>query len=61
MIVGRDILAELGLNLKFFNCVIEGDEGTFKGSTEPTVDLGKYEFKYFETGKVTPEELFMKA
>ena len=28
---------------------------------EPIVDLGTYEYKDLETGKITPEELFMNA
>ena len=61
MILGRDILTSLGLNLKFSYHVIEAGDGTFKGSTSPMVYLGEYEFKDLETGKITPEGLFMKA
>ena len=39
MIVGKDILIELGLNLKCFERVIEADYVTFKGSTTPMVDF----------------------
>ena len=50
MILGPDILTELGLNLKFSEHVIEADDGNFKGSTTPMVDLGTYIFKYLNTG-----------
>ena len=61
MILGRDILTELGLNLKFSEHVIEADDGPFNGSTMPMVDLGTYIFKDLNTGKFTPEELFTNA
>ena len=44
MILGRYILTELGLNLKFSEHVIEADDGPFKGSTTPMVDLVMYKF-----------------
>ena len=53
MILGRDLLTTLGLNLKFSDHVIKPYDGTFKGSTAPMVDLGMYEFKYLNTGKIT--------
>ena len=56
MILGRYLLIELLLNLKFSEHVIEADDGPFKGSTTPMVNLGKYIFKYLNTGKFTPEE-----
>ena len=52
-ILVRDLLKTLGINLKWYDHVIEADYGTFKGSTEPMVDLGTYEFKYLNTGKIT--------
>ena len=61
MVWGRDILPELVLKLKFSNHFIDGYGRPFKGSKSPMVDLGMYEFIYFETGKITPEELFMNA
>ena len=35
MILGQDILTELGLNLKFSEHVIKADDGPFNGSTTP--------------------------
>ena len=61
MILGRDLLTALGLNLKSSDHVIEADDGPFKGSTPPMVDMGMYEFKYLNTGNITPEELFMNV
>ena len=56
VILGRDLLTELGLNLKLSEHVIEAEDGTFKGYTTPMVDLGTYTFKYLITEKITPEE-----
>ena len=56
MILGRDILIDLGLDLKLSDQVIGVDDEYLKGSTAPIVDPGMYEFKYLNTGKVTPEE-----
>ena len=55
MILGRDIITWLGLHIKFYKHVIEGDSGPFKGSTKPMVYLGMYIFKYLNTGKITPK------
>ena len=60
-ILGIYLLTELGSNLKFSDHVTEAYDGPFKGSTASMVDFGTYEFKYLNTGKITPEELFMKA
>ena len=55
MILGRDWLTELGLNLKFSEHVIKADDGPFKGSTETMVDLGTYIFKNINLGEIKPE------
>ena len=55
VILGRYLLTALGLNLKLYDLVIEADDRYFKSSTVLMVDLGKYEFKYLNTGKITPE------
>ena len=49
MILGRYLLTELGLNLKFSEHVIKADDGPFKGSTAPMVDFGTYIFKDLNT------------
>ena len=61
MILGLDLLTELGLNLKFSEHVIEAGDGPFNGSTTPMVDLGTYIFKDLNTGEITPGELFNNA
>ena len=40
MILGRDILTDLGSNLKLYDNVIKANDGPFKRSTAPMVDLG---------------------
>ena len=55
MILGWDILIWLRLSLKLSGHIIKADDGTFKGSTTPMVDMGTYEFKYLNIGKITPE------
>ena len=61
MILGRDILTELGLNLKLSEHAIKADDGTFKGYTTPMIDLVICVFKYLNTGKRTPKESFTNA
>ena len=56
MILGRDLLKDLVMNLKFFNNAIEADDVPFIGSMEFMVDLGTYEFKDLKTGMITPDE-----
>ena len=55
VILVRDLLKTLGLTLKFSDHVLEADDGHFKGSTATMVDLVTYEFKYLNTGRITPE------
>ena len=43
MILGRDILTALGLNLKFSKYFIKEYYGPLKGLMAPMVDLDKYE------------------
>ena len=45
MILVRNILTALGLNIKFSDHVIEAYEGPLKGLTTPMADLDTYEFK----------------
>ena len=55
MILSRYLRTELGLNLQLSDHSITAYGEPFKGSTESMVDLGTYEFKDLETGKITPE------
>ena len=45
MIIGRDLLKLLGLNLKISKNIIEGGDGLFERCTALMVDLGTYDFK----------------
>ena len=40
MILGRYLFTDLRLKLEFYDHVIEADDGSFKGSTAPMVDMG---------------------
>ena len=40
IILGRDLLTELRLNIKISKHVIEADDGPFMVTTSPMVDLG---------------------
>ena len=44
IILGKDILTALGLNLRFSDHVTKSDNGPLQGSMAPMVDLGTYEF-----------------
>ena len=61
MILVRYILLALGLNFLLSDHAIESYDGNLKGSIEPMVDMGTYEFKDLNTGNIKPEELFMNA
>ena len=61
MIVDRDISTTVVLNLKLCEHIINIDDGALKGLTSPMIDLGNYTFKGLNTGKIKPEESFMKA
>ena len=52
MILGGNLLKELGLDLKLSEHVIVADYGPFKGYTIPMVDLDKYLFKALNTEKI---------
>ena len=58
MILGRYLLTYLGLNLQLSDHTIEADDGPFKGSRAPMVDMGTQEFKDLNTGKNSPGEQF---
>ena len=55
MILGKYLLTELGLNLKFSEYVLEANDVPFKESTTSVVDLGMYVFKYLNIEEITPE------
>ena len=45
MIIGRDLLKPLGLNLKLLKKIIEGRDELFERCTALMVDLCMYDFK----------------
>ena len=49
------LLTDLGLNLNFSDHVIEAYDVPLKSLMESMVDLGEYEFKNLNTGKITPK------
>ena len=59
IILGRDILIALVLNINFSEHFMKTDVGPIKVPTAPMVDLDTYGFKYSNTGKFTTKELFM--
>ena len=61
VILRRDLLIELGPNLKFSDQIIEADDRPLKGSTTTMVDLDTYEFRILNTRKIIPEVLFTNA
>ena len=61
MILGRDLLTTLWLDIKFSENIILGGDGLFKGCSEPMVYFSTYDFKPLTENKVKPEESFINA
>ena len=61
MILGIDLLAALGLDLKFSQNIILRGYGPFKGWSLHLVDLSKYDFKLLSDNKVKPKESFINT
>ena len=55
MILGRDLLTDFGLDLKFSENIIMGGDWLFKGCSAPMVDVSIYDFKPLTYKKVKPE------
>ena len=55
VILGKDILTALVLNLKFSEHLLESNGGTLKGAISLIVYLDAYEFKDLNTGKLHPK------
>ena len=55
MILCRDLLTSLVLNLQFSEQITEADDGTLKELSAPMVDLGAHELKKLNTGEITPK------
>ena len=61
MILGRDLLTALGLDLKFSGNVICGGEGPYEGCSAPIVDVNSYIFNIAMSKTVKPEESFINT
>ena len=61
MILGRDLLNALGLDLKFSDCVILGGYGPYKECFVPMVDVINYDFNIITAKTVKPEESFINS
>ena len=61
MILGIDLLTEIGLDLKFTNNVILGREGPYEGYYSPMVDVSNCNFNIITAKTVTPEESFINS
>ena len=59
MILGRDLLTTLGLDLKFSVNIIIGGVGPYEGCTSPMVDLSNYDFKSLMENIGKTEEYFI--
>ena len=54
MILGRHLLTALELDLKFFENVILGREGPYKGFSAPMVDASNHDFNIITAKTVKP-------
>ena len=56
MILGRDLLTAMVLDIKFSENFIIGREGIYKGCSEPMVDVSNYYFNIITAKAVKSEE-----
>ena len=61
IIIVRDLLTALGLNIEFSDNVSIGGDGPCEGCSAPMVDLSNYEFKSFMDEIVKQEESFINS
>ena len=61
MILGRDLLTALGLDLKFSEKVIHGGEGPCEGSSALMVHIKNYDLNILTAKTVKPEESVINA
>ena len=61
MILGRDLLATLGLAIRFYKNVMHGGEGPYKGCSAPILDINNYDFNVLIAKTVKPQESFINA
>ena len=61
IILGRDLLTAMVLDLKFYDKFIIGDDIPYEGCSVPMVDASNYKFKSVTDKTVKPEEYFIKS
>ena len=61
MLLGRDILIALGINLKFCYCIIEVGDRPVESWTSIMVDFGIHEFKILNTDNITSKYPLLNA
>ena len=58
IILGINILTDLGLYSEFHKHIIMGGDGPFEGCMVPMVELGMYDFNHLDIYAIVPEEYF---
>ena len=61
MILGRDLLTALVLDLKFPENAINGGKGPYKGCSAPMVDVNNYDCSILTEKIVKPDESFINV
>ena len=61
MILSKDLLKALGLDLNFSKNVIVGGDGTYKDCYTPMADVTDYNFKLMTENIIKPEESFINS
>ena len=61
MILGRDILTALGIDLKLSENIIIGGDGTYEGYSTAMIDVRNYDFKPITEKIVEPEQYFINS
>ena len=61
MILGRDLLTSLGLDLKVSKHIMIVSEVTYVGCSSPMVDVSNYNFTYITDKILKPEESFINS
>ena len=59
MILGRDLLTDLGLDIKFSGCFIVGGKGPYEGCLVTMVDVSNYDYAPLTDKIVKPKEYFL--
>ena len=61
IILGRNLLTTLGLDLKSFDSGIVGGDGPHEGCLAPMFDISNYDYKTLTDKIVKPEESFLNS